>query len=244
MKVLIIGETCRDVFIYGTADRLSPEAPVPVFSPTKEIQNPGMAMNVYKNISAIDSSVEVKLLTNSSWKEISKTRYIDETNHMFMRLDENDNQYGKCDLTGVDVESYDVIVISDYDKGFLSTGQIREVSSRNSNTFLDTKKILGTWCHKVRFIKINQSEFKRTRNCLSDTICQKLIVTEGPRGARHKGSLYPVKDVQRKDSAGAGDTFLAGLAYKFAKTKDIEASIEFANECATTVVQKRGVNTI
>ena len=244
MNMLIIGETCKDVFIYGTSDRLSPEAPVPVFMPAKKIQNPGMATNVYKNIRAIDSRVNIKLLTNSKWKEITKTRFIDDiTNHMFMRLDENDDQYGMCDISNIDIESYDAIVISDYNKGFLSSNQIEEISSRNPNTFLDTKKILGSWCNKVRFIKINQSEFRRIRNHLGSIIYEKLIVTEGPRGARYNGKSYPVKEVERKDNAGAGDTFLAGLAYKFLKTNDIEESIRFANECATIVVQKRGVST-
>ena len=32
MKILVIGETCKDVFNYGRVDRLCPEAPVPVFN--------------------------------------------------------------------------------------------------------------------------------------------------------------------------------------------------------------------
>ena len=30
---LVIGEECTDEFVYGKAERLSPEAPVPVFIP-------------------------------------------------------------------------------------------------------------------------------------------------------------------------------------------------------------------
>ena len=37
MKVLIIGDSCKDIFIYGKVKRLTPEAPVPVFNPTKEL---------------------------------------------------------------------------------------------------------------------------------------------------------------------------------------------------------------
>ena len=43
---------------------------------------------------------------------------------------------------------------------------------------------------------------------------------------------------------GAGDSFLAGLVVKYLTTKNIEKSIKFANECATQVVQRKGVVTI
>ena len=32
-SILIIGDSCKDVFVYGEISRLSPEAPVPVFNP-------------------------------------------------------------------------------------------------------------------------------------------------------------------------------------------------------------------
>ena len=51
------------------------------------------------------------------------------------------------------------------------------------------------------------------------------------------------KDVQTpfvvKDMTGAGDTFLAGLVAKFLETYSIPLGIQFGNECATEVVQKR-----
>jgi sugar/nucleoside kinase (ribokinase family) len=50
--------------------------------------------------------------------------------------------------------------------------------------------------------------------------------------------------VEVKDVSGAGDTFISGLCYYYLKTKSIEESINFANECATKVVQKRGVSTV
>ena len=51
VKILVIGESCRDVFIYGECNRLCPEAPVPVFNPVKSVDNGGMARNVYRNVS-------------------------------------------------------------------------------------------------------------------------------------------------------------------------------------------------
>ena len=41
MKFLVIGETCKDEFCYGKANRLCPEAPVPVFIPDHNTSNLG-----------------------------------------------------------------------------------------------------------------------------------------------------------------------------------------------------------
>lgn len=42
MKVLVIGETCRDLFVYCDSNRLCPEAPVPVLNIVDQRENPGM----------------------------------------------------------------------------------------------------------------------------------------------------------------------------------------------------------
>ena len=36
MKILVIGDSCKDKYIYGLCERMCPEAPVPVFQPIKE----------------------------------------------------------------------------------------------------------------------------------------------------------------------------------------------------------------
>ena len=49
-KVLVVGDTCLDIYRYGTVDRLSPEAPVPIFQVSHEEQLHGMAANVRANL--------------------------------------------------------------------------------------------------------------------------------------------------------------------------------------------------
>jgi D-beta-D-heptose 7-phosphate kinase/D-beta-D-heptose 1-phosphate adenosyltransferase len=71
-----------------------------------------------------------------------------------------------------------------------------------------------------------------------------LIITQGKKGCIYRGVNYSVDPVEVKDVSGAGDTFISGLCCEFLKTRDIKKSIIFANECATKVVQKRGVSTI
>jgi D-glycero-beta-D-manno-heptose-7-phosphate kinase len=241
MKILVIGESCRDIFIYGTCVRLTPEAPVPVFNPISTIENGGMAKNVQKNVLGL--SIDCNLLTNDNWQTISKARYIEQrSNHMFLRVDKNDKSYGRINLGKIDFPEYDAIIISDYNKGFISEEDIKFISQKHSNTFLDTKKVLGKWCREIGFIKINNFEYEKTKYNLDEVIKSKLIVTLGSGGALHRNIIYPVKKVEVKDVAGAGDTFIAALAIKFTEAQDISEAVDFANHCATEVVQKKGVS--
>jgi len=242
MKILVIGETCKDVFNYGKVERLCPEAPVPVFNLINTIENKGMAGNVVNNLLSLGA--EATLLTNVGWEQISKTRFIEKkTNHMFLRLDCNDDKYGKCDLSLINYSLWDAIIISDYNKGFLSKSDIQLIASKHPLTFLDTKKPIGKWCENVSFIKINNFEISKAEE-ITQNLNSKLIVTLGADGAKHKDSLYSVPKVEIKDLSGAGDTFISALTVKYVDTKNIDIAIKFANECATKVVQKAGVSII
>jgi D-beta-D-heptose 7-phosphate kinase/D-beta-D-heptose 1-phosphate adenosyltransferase len=243
MKVLVIGESCKDVFTYGSCNRLCPEAPVPVLNVSGQTEGGGMAMNVKENL--ISLGAEVDIVTNTNWEEIVKTRFVDiKTNHMFMRIDSNDDMYGNSNINvryDIDFSTYDAIVISDYDKGFLSVHDIKYISQSHDCTFLDSKKLLGTWCLNVSYIKINELEYKRSEGFINGFMKEKTIVTLGDSGCSLDGILYPVSEVEVKDCSGAGDTFIAGFVVKYLETKDEKKSIEFANMCATESVQRRGV---
>ena len=115
MKVLVIGDSCTDKFVYGECNRICPEAPVPVFNPIEQKSNGGMAKNVFNNLKSLASKWDIDLITNTN--EITKTRLVDiKTNQMLLRVDEDD----KCDRVKniKDFDDYDAIVISDYNKGF------------------------------------------------------------------------------------------------------------------------------
>ncbi len=249
INILVIGDSCTDVFLYGNVYRLAPEGPVPVFSPEYEKQNGGMALNVKHNIDAIGANAT--LLTQN--EEIFKTRYVDSsTNSLLLRVDTNDkaSRISKEILskiknnTYLDV-SYDAIIISDYCKGFLTEEDIDEISLHNFNVFLDTKKILGDWCKYVSFIKINHVEYDRTKHTIDQLdIDDQLIITRSNDGCEYNGVVYPVEKVNIKDVSGAGDTFISGLVCEYVRTSDITEAILFAQACATKVVQKKGVCTI
>ena len=243
VKVLVIGETCQDIFCYGECTRLAPEAPVPVFTLISEKYSPGMATHVQQNINAL--GVNCDIFTNSNWESVQKVRYVDDrTNQMFIRIDKNDHKIKRCDVTELEFEQYDAIVVSDYDKGFLTESDLQYIFENHGTTFLDTKKVLGTWAEKARFIKINSIEYDRSKLSLNEHYNKKLIVTTGKHGCRYNSISYAVDQVSIKDVSGAGDTFMAALTVEFLKTNDITKAIEFANECSTKVVQKRGVTVI
>ena len=140
---------------------------------------------------------------------------------------------------------YDAIIISDYCKGFLEESDIEHICKYNKNVFVDTKKKLGEWINDADFIKINELEYQKNHELLSENgFEEKLIVTLGSKGCRYNGKDFPVKEVPVKDVSGAGDTFIAGLVRGYLDTQDIESAIEFAQKCTTFVVQQHGVATV
>ena len=240
-KILVIGDSSRDVFVYCDAVRLCPDVPVPVLNILDQQENPGMAKNVYRNIKNLVSDCD--MVTNNNWYDITKTRYVHKnSNHMFFRVDTTQS-IPRIDTSTIDYD-YDAIVISDYDKGFLTEDDINEICFKHSNVFLDTKKILGTWAQHAKYIKINDYEYQNSKPYMSPELKNKIIHTMGSDGCEYKDVIYPVNRVDVKDVSGAGDSFISGLVVKYYETDDIIQSIKFANECASEVVKHRGVTTI
>lgn len=241
-KILIIGESCRDIFVYCKAERLAPDLPIPVLGIVEQKENPGMAANVERNIKSIFPDVD--LHTNEKWREVTKTRYMhSDTNHMFIRVD-TDHHIPRVNIKNVPLSDYDIIAISDYNKGFLHEEDIAYIARSHNNVFIDTKKRLGDWAEGAKFIKINNYEYERSKPYLSLALEDKIIHTKGGHGAIFKGKIYPVKMVEVKDTSGAGDSFFAALLVKYAETENIEKAIMFANECASEVVKHKGVTVI
>lgn len=56
---MIVGDVMVDAYLWGDAERISPEAPVPVISVTRKEQRPGGAANVALNIRSLGGNVAV-----------------------------------------------------------------------------------------------------------------------------------------------------------------------------------------
>jgi D-beta-D-heptose 7-phosphate kinase/D-beta-D-heptose 1-phosphate adenosyltransferase len=242
-KIVVIGELCHDVFVYGECKRLSPEAPVPVFNPIHSVENLGMAGNVVANINTIDSNIGISFY--HSLEKITKTRYVDKkTNHLFLRVDDEPrvNRIHISDTLISDIKEADAVVVSDYNKGFLSEDDLYTISKLARFAIVDTKKRMNPiHLSHFNFIKINEHEANQG---VADELKEKTIVTLGPKGAMYMDTLYPSPHPKETiDVSGAGDTFLAAFVTKYLETKDVNISITFANKMSAIVVSKRGVAT-
>ena len=228
-KILLIGDSCTDEYVYGVCERLNPEAPVPILKFNRKETNKGMAWNVRENLMSF--GIEVYLVTHK--ENIIKTRYIDEKyNQQMLRVD-NEPFVNPMDYQLPEGE-YDALVISDYNKGFLTEEKISEiVDSFDGPVFIDTKKDHLPMLDA--YVKINEHEYNNFKSSIDN-----LIVTRGGKGCEYKGKLYPAEKVNVFDVVGAGDTFLSALVYFYLKYGTIEHAIPYANKAAAIAVSNFG----
>ncbi len=228
LKILLIGDSCTDEYVYGTCERLNPEAPVPILRFNRKETTKGMAWNVRENLMSF--GIEVFILTNK--ESITKTRYIDEkSNQHILRVDDE----GLCDPMDYELpeDEYDALVISDYDKGFLTEKKIQElVDWFDGPVFIDSKKTKLP--KKDCYLKINEIESKLLKGY------KNLIVTKGAGGADYNKVNYPGEKTKIVDVVGAGDTFLSALVYFYLLYGRIEEAIPYANRAAAIAVQNFG----
>ena len=206
-----------------------------------------MAGNVVENLRALGVR-KTELITNN--EQIIKTRYVEtKSNQMLLRVDGNDKVSNTFDYRKVDFDSYDAVIVADYDKGYLTYDNIKEIGQNSKISFIDTKKTIGTgdYFKDYTFVKMNEVEWD---NCLEKGAVysewkDKLIVTMSERGCMYNEKRYPVDNsIEVRDLSGAGDTWMASFVYEYIQSNDMDKSIQLANDNATLVVQKRGVTTI
>lgn len=189
-----------------------------------------MSANVLENL----KSFGVNVIHKTNVEKIVKTRYIDERyNQHLLRMDIEDKVRPFLDV--LPPQTFDAIVISDYDKGFLTFDKILQIAETYTcPIFIDSKKHVLPDRDEC-FIKINLREYQQLRVKIDN-----LIVTLGERGAIYKEERYPTDQVSVSDLVGAGDTFLAALTYDYLCTKNISHAIMFANKAAAIAVQHPG----
>lgn len=217
---MLIGETCKDEYHFGECNRISPEAPVPIFDYKHELLKLGMAKNVKDNLESFGCSVY--FLTNNE-NYLIKRRLVDiKSNNQLIRED-----FGNSVPRAImpDNLDYDFIVISDYNKGLIDHSFINELCKKFKGLiFVDTKKN-DLSCFSNCIVKCNELEYSQIINMPNQS---ELIVTKGKQGAEWNGNNYPAPKVEIYDVTGAGDVFLASLSVIYAYTRDMEVSIKKA----------------
>jgi D-beta-D-heptose 7-phosphate kinase/D-beta-D-heptose 1-phosphate adenosyltransferase len=231
LKILLIGDDCLDVYQFGTVDRISPEAPVPVFKYSHKEERPGMARNVKANLEELGCKVDYLSGSTSV-----KTRLIDiRSKQQIVRID-NDNRSQPITFETDIPNIYDAIVISDYNKGSVSYELVETLRKEFSGPiFVDTKK------HDLKrfegcIVKINQYEF----SLLSSKPESNMIVTYGDKGVVWDDWAFNAVTVNVADVCGAGDTFLSALCYQYLNTNDMPSAIQFAVKASAITVQHLG----
>lgn len=147
-NILVVGDLMLDNYIYGECNRISPEAPVPVFKIKDEDNRLGGACNVANNLLALgvntslcgfigddyDGKILLSMLQNlcidtkfikiiPNYHTIKKTRLLAQ-NQQVMRIDKERDKIcfdfsSLLDCIALDIESFDSIILSDYAKGAL-----------------------------------------------------------------------------------------------------------------------------
>ena len=243
MKVIVVGEICIDKFIYCNTTRLSPEAPVPVLNPIKVIESAGMVGNTAANVKSLLPTANISYIIQDG--DITKTRYIEEkSNHMFLRVDEGEDKIPKLEwssILDIILDEADIVIVSDYNKGFLSNLDLKKISKIAKLSILDSKrKLTDDVIKDFTFVKLNESEHNNNAHLTAGNI----ITTLGKMGAKYNGMLYSSPKPQDTiDVSGAGDTFTAAFITKFYQTLEEGPAIEFANQKSSEVVSRRGVVT-
>lgn len=215
-KVLVIGDYCKDIYYKCRNTRLNPESSAPLVQVTSMYFSEGMAANVTRCLENLGLVVAALMPNNNS----TKTRYINAaTNEQLLRVDFEDKVEPlslkdlKCVLPSN--HEYDAIVVSDYDKGFLTYDMINSIQelAGTAPVFLDTKKNILTYFDSRIFLKINEHEANAAKH-----VPKHAIITLGANGAMWYNERWSAFKSETVDVCGAGDAFLAGLVYGYLYT--------------------------
>lgn len=150
LTVLCIGDIMLDKFFYGEVERISPEAPVPIFKIVNEKVMLGGTGNVIANLSSLgvktkfvgivgdddsgillehflkEANCEFSLLKPQNYPTTTKIRMIASNNHL-LRADKEtelilseDELENLRNIVELQIKNADIVLLSDYKKGLLT----------------------------------------------------------------------------------------------------------------------------
>jgi D-beta-D-heptose 7-phosphate kinase/D-beta-D-heptose 1-phosphate adenosyltransferase len=241
MKVLVIGDVIIDKYIYGTSTRISPEAPVPVITYIEEKETSGGAGLVYENLKSLGVDVE---MYDTLEDHSVKTRIICD-GHYITRIDEDKDADSNAVLQRIkqaDFSAYDIVVLSDYDKGTLDNAKkiIKHINKFNCKVIVDPKRYAhdyeGAW-----LVKPNNSEYTKFE---FDEWQGNIITTDAGHSVSatidNKEYTVPVNNLEVADVTGAGDCFMAAFVYSLTKNYTHKKCLEVAVKGSTESVKHAG----
>ena len=209
--IKVIGDIMLDRWILGTADRMSPEAPVPVLKESYQTFSIGGAGNLAFNLANLSVHVglhgavgsdkegykiiellkDCKTLTSNVSFDNSitttKTRLVGQGGQHILRWDREELYTGNIEQSLV-VDNDDVVVISDYNKGVIT--QELMSSLQQNKIFVDPKQSPDLY-KDCFLVKPNMKEYTEwfghfnydtARKKLKEYGWTWLVVTDGAEG--------------------------------------------------------------
>lgn len=293
-RVLVAGDVMADTYWIGGTSRVSPEAPVPVVKVEFEETRPGGAANVALNVVALGAAATVVgvvgrdsagdelsrlleqrgvgngLFTSEGVQTIRKLRVMSRRQQL-LRMDFEHDRLEiapnvRLEAVLKHLDQTDVLVLSDYAKGFLDT-ETREIiqaaRKRGKQIVVDPKGIDFQRYKGASIVTPNFAEFEAVVGRCHDehTIIERgtqlrdqldlqaLLITRGEHGMTLiQSGVAPVHLASRArevfDVTGAGDTVVATLAVALATRLSLHDAVDCANTAAGIVVGKSGTATV
>ena len=245
VNVAVLGDPMLDYYHFGHVDRLSPEAPVPVFIEDKMDLRDGGAGNVVANLAALGCRA-IPLFPPAPYT--MKHRYLVGSQQLF-RIDRDKDHSGqRPDMPpqgAPELEDAQALVISDYGKGWCSSARceshIRQAIAMDIPVVVDPKGLNWAKYAGATIVCPNQRELIQGYDEHAGHILHK-------QGAGGMTLIYPDRTEQHFaararqvfDVTGAGDTVVAVLAAALAVRAEFAIGAELANIAAGVVVGQVG----
>jgi len=296
-SILVVGDLMIDHYLWGSCDRISPEAPVQIVDISKETIVLGGAGNTINNLITLGANVSVasvigndknglelkkmlesidvkstNLIIEEKRKTSKKSRII-ATGQQVIRYDnESKNSIDSSSVDKIlnslinDITSYDIVVLSDYDKGVLTDelcqGIIKLSKSHGIKVVVDPKgndfsKYRGAYLltpnKKEAMLAVNieinsevtlKEALLKLKNEVDLDVSLITLSEDGIVTYDNELKIFPTVAKEVYDVTGAGDTVIASIAFAISAGKSIEDTAAFANLAAGVVVGKIGSATV
>ena len=254
MKILVLGDAMTDAYWHGDVRRVSPEAPVPIFTVDRWERREGAAANVANNIEAMGVPCE-RIFGRG--ERIHKIRAIARGQH-FARLDFDYPQEPiKVDSVFMDaISRCSLVVMSDYGKGSLANVQELIQACGEKPVLVDPKGYDYDRYRGAALIKPNRDEMRelvggwatqdeldfKARQFLLASGIASILLTQASEGmtlyTRAGTQHYPAEAAEVVDVSGAGETAIA--AYAAALALGYAPAAQYANRAAGIACARQG----
>ena len=292
--ITVLGDLMLDRYWFGSAKRISPEAPIPVINVQNNEDRLGGAANVALNLRSLEKEVVLAGLIGNDlegqrftelchqnhiqnnvcikddFQTITKLRIISRQQHMLRCDFEQPHTATQLDTQYIQqllelIEQSNIVILSDYQKGFLANPQqfITHARAHNIPIVVDPKGNDFTKYRGATLLTPNRSEFEaivgvtsseddlliKAEQLRHDLNLDALLITRSEEGMtliqkNEPPFTIPAKAQDVYDVTGAGDTVIATLVAMMAEGKPLTEATTIANIAASIVVGKLGASQV